>query len=820
MLLTETKLNSSANLSINNYKIYRADHPSGRRKGGSAILVKRCIGHDELPSIVESKYQIAQINLHTENNSIRIAAFYSAPENQVTQNDFLVMLRELSGRFLMGGDFNCKHPRWGSNIVNPRGRVLHDTVIRHSLEVIEPQEPTFYSFDGHMPDILDFFLGKQVEQLIKSKWVQHEMSSDHYPFTLELEIDYPAVTENHGLIKYPFDWAKYKEATGQLANLNLRLKTRQEIDKGVSELTNMIRVAAGIASSANPLTRPQPRYHFSANILALLNAKKVARRRWEQTRFPSDKTTYNRANTELKKALKEERDKSYRTQIESLNARDGSLWKKTKAITKEKVNIPPLHTPNGWCTTAQDKANLFEGILVEQFSPYPATDHEFDELLDTKVSEPHPLSLPTIFVSPGQVRNAINRSRGKKAPGHDEITQPLLKGLHRKGVVMLTHIYNAVIRTTYFPSRWKHAHVVMVKKPNKRSDDPESYRPISLLPLFSKILERLLLPHLMSALAHLLPDTQFGFRQNHSCSHQLHRVVNTVLEAYEKKKVCLGVFLDSEKAFDKVLHKGLLVKIKPHVSDTLFRILKSYLDGRTFAVKCEKSLSASRRIVSSVPQGSVWGPFLYLIYMHDIPLSDGIVSAQFADDTAVLKLARNFDEAGATMQRHLDDIQDWSRKWRLRLNPDKSSMVPFSCLRDPLTTPLQINNSAIPIESSVRYLGLQLDSKLLWNAHISNLVKKIRQRIHQLKALLSRNSPLSMDTKRLLFLSLIRPIWTYACGLWGSAAACHIRRIQVTQNRVLRMIANAPWYVRNSVLHSDMDIPYVTDVISANRMGA
>lgn len=245
----------------------------------------------------------------------------------------------------------------------------------------------------------------------------------------------------------------------------------------------------------------------------------------------------------------------------------------------------------------------------------------------------------------------------------------------------------------------------------------------------------------------------------------------------------------------------------------MYRLLRSYLHGRTFSVKCGQAVSASRPMASGVPQGSVLGPFLYLIYTHDFPSSASSTLAQLADDVAILKRDSSYPLAQEDLQLLLNEISSWCIKWRVKVNTTKSIVVPFTICRKSFEETMVLNGMPIPSSNCVRYLGVQLDSKLTWSEHIKQLVTKVRQRIRQLKHLLGTQSPLTLSTKRLLYLSLIRPIWTYSCELWGATAKSHLNKIQVTQNRVLRLITGAPWYVRNSTLHRDLHIPMVEHVV-------
>ena len=168
-LITETKLAQHIHFFIPNYKIYRADHPSGSRQGGSAILVKRCIAHVEMLPIREYEAQVARIGIKIDGVDYLIGAFYSAPDRQdhrLLMSTLWAVLHEMKQKFLMGGDYNAKHARWASATTNPRGRILCDTIHQLNLEVFHPIEPTHFPANlNHSPDVLDIFLGKGINHM-------------------------------------------------------------------------------------------------------------------------------------------------------------------------------------------------------------------------------------------------------------------------------------------------------------------------------------------------------------------------------------------------------------------------------------------------------------------------------------------------------------------------------------------------------------------------------------------------------------------------------------------------------------------------------
>ena len=201
--------------------------------------------------------------------------------------------------------------------------------------------------------------------------------------------------------------------------------------------------------------------------------------------------------------------------------------------------------------------------------------------------------------------------------------------------------------------------ITLIPKPGKPIYETTSYRPISFLPTLSKLLERMLTNRLLPLLEELktLPDHQFGFRKQHSTVEQIHRITHMISQTLEKKKYCSAVFLDIQKAFDKVWHEGLLYKLKKILPHPYYSILKSYLNNRQFIVKCLDATSATFPIESGIPQGSVLGPLLFSIYTADLPISNEVTIATFADDTALLATHADPTIASSTLQRSLDTME-------------------------------------------------------------------------------------------------------------------------------------------------------------------
>ena len=383
------------------------------------------------------------------------------------------------------------------------------------------------------------------------------------------------------------------------------------------------------------------------------------------------------------------------------------------------------------------------------------------------------------------------------------ITAEVARSLPTRAIVHVTHIFNASLRLSYFPLLWKFATIILFPKPNKPPDLPSSHRPISLLPFFAKILERLILKRILPIITekNILPNTQFGFRASHSTIHQAHRVVDSISYSLEKKLFCNCVFLDISQAFDRVWHDGLLYKLKKFMPPTYYLLIKSYLTDRHFQIRYGSALSDIAVINAGVPQGGILSPILYNIFASDQPTTPNTSVADYADDKAIISINNDPLIASSNLQTHLNSMEKWFTKWRFKVNQSKSVHTTFT-LKHASCPRVFLYGISIPYSPKVKYLGLTLDQRLTWAHHIRIKRLALNHRLRILKPLISNNNSPPFKTKLLIYKTLLKPIWTYGLQLWGNAKKSNILKIQTFQNIALRKIMNAPSYVSNHTLHT------------------
>lgn len=257
-----------------------------------------------------------------------------------------------------------------------------------------------------------------------------------------------------------------------------------------------------------------------------------------------------------------------------------------------------------------------------------------------------------------EVTEVVRKLKNKKSPGLDSVRSLVFKNLSAHAILFYTTILNAIFCVKYFPDAWKVAKVVAMCKPGKPPELPESQRPISLLPIPSKVCEKIMDRRLRSVMDEkgVLPHGQFGFRDRHSTCHALLSFNNDVRENFDAKKSVVAASLDVMKAYDTVLLTGLVYKlIRLDFPASLIKLLHSYLFGRRFVVSLDGFMSREMSLSQGIPEGSVLGPRLFTVYVHDIPTLPYTQVEMFADDTTVRSSSIYPSVAYARVQRHLED---------------------------------------------------------------------------------------------------------------------------------------------------------------------
>ena len=399
--------------------------------------------------------------------------------------------------------------------------------------------------------------------------------------------------------------------------------------------------------------------------------------------------------------------------------------------------------------------------------------------------------LSNIIATEEQVLELMKGVDISKACGYDGIGNKIIKLCSEGFHVYFTYFINLSLSLGQYPSAWKLANVI----PLFKNDNPQhkvNYRPVSLLASFSKICERVVFFHLYNFLMEtgFLYKFQSGFRPGDSTINQLIFLVHKIYEALEDGKEVRAVFLDISKAFDKVWHAGLLRKLEAlGVQSPLLQWFESYLCNRKQRVVIEGQCSDWRTITSGVPQGSVLGPLLFLIYINDITDDLASLPLIYADDTTLLEIVDDPVVSAGRLNSDLHKISVWADKWLVTMNPVKSRNVIFSLKRNKqVHPPLFLSSNIVKDVESHTHLGLTLQSSMSWRKHIVRVFEKASKRLNMLKFVRFKVDRSILTS---LYKSLIRPLMEYGDVIWNNCYDCDSALLDGVQYEAARLVTGA-----------------------------
>ena len=406
-----------------------------------------------------------------------------------------------------------------------------------------------------------------------------------------------------------------------------------------------------------------------------------------------------------------------------------------------------------------------------------------------------------------EIRSTV-KSLNRAAPGWDELTHSTFLSISEFLEEPVKHIINLSFAEGVVPVELKIAKVM----PLFKADDAHSfsnYRPISILPIISKIFEKLVSFRLIKYLTHykILYNYQFGFREKHSTELALHLLNNYIATSFENKTFTLGIFLDFSKAFDTVNFEILLNKLNHYgIRGIPLKLFKNYLENREQHVTYKSTSSTNQTITTGVPQGSILGPLLFLIYINDLAtVSPKLFSIIYADDSNLLLNGESPSALIKTANIELKKVVNWLQSNKLSLNIKKSKYMLFSRKG---TTPIYedklcINNNEIYRVDQIKFLGYIIDEKLSWKPHINYVSLKISKNAAVLRKL---KKHVNVDNIYNLYYSLVYPYLINGIAVWGASGITTLAPIVTLQKRVVRLLTNSGRLDHTVQLFKKLDI--------------
>lgn len=518
-----------------------------------------------------------------------------------------------------------------------------------------------------------------------------------------------------------------------------------------------------------------PWYNRSLNRLS--NKKKrlfrIARHSQCQYKWEAYK---NAASTYLA-ALKASKYSFFHTTLPNmLKSNPKGFWRVFQCNDAQTIS---LTTPNGDPVPSQQCATILNNTFIQSFS----SSRPDNELPHVTPSNFPPMN-PIIF-EPTGIKKIIKNLKLSSSCGADGITSKFLKNTIEYCSIIFKYIFSQSLRSASLPQDWKMGKVVPIFKSGE-THNPLNYRPISLTSIPCKIMEHVIFTHLVNFLEdnNFFCKFQHGFRKSFSCETQLLSFTHDLHTYLDSGFPIDCVFLDFCKAFDKVNHLLLLYKLSVlNIDPAIVNWIRAFLLSRFQFVATNDSVSDMAPVESGVPQGSVLGPLLFLIYINDLPNNISSQICLFADDCVVYRRITTTSDV-ANLQSDLNHVHNWCVTWRMELNTKKCKYMRVSRSNAASSTYV-INNINLESVTAYRYLGVHITNDLSWKHHVEHIISKSNRTLGYIK----RNHFLAPSSlKLLLYTTYIRPQLEYASSVWDPHQSILINAIEAVQNRSVRFI--------------------------------
>ncbi|PFX17087.1 putative RNA-directed DNA polymerase from transposon BS [Stylophora pistillata] len=525
------------------------------------------------------------------------------------------------------------------------------------------------------------------------------------------------------------------------------------------------------------------------------NAFKRAKNTVTKQSYFKDKVTENRNNSRKLWNL-----------IKCLSKDDEGAENSIKELVENKINI----------SDKQSIAEILNSFFVDQPKKLVAAlglGSQTDPPTMTSISQGNSaFDLPRITQK--RVVELLSSIPTHKATGDDGISAKILRIAAPAIAPSLTKLLNHCLSTQIFPNAWKITKVTPVFKGNGSRNEKNTYRPISVLPILSKVLEKHICEYLVNFLKEndLFHPLQSGFRESHSTETALIRLVDQLLFNLDNVKATGLVFIDYKKAFDLIDHNLLLSKLKAlGVGEGSLPLFRDYLSGRRQYVNIDGHHSTQRTLTLGVPQGSILGPILFLVFINDLPATlQHSVADIYADDTTIsysthYTTAPNDISVG--LQTDIDEILNWSADNRMILNETKTKSMLVTGKRlakkmEQSTLQLNVNSTELEQVNSHKLLGVTIDSQLTFDQHVENLCTKLSQRIAVLRKI---RRFLPIDQRKLYYNAMIKQTMLYASTIWTSCSAENLQKVFKLQKHAAHVILGADTEANSVQLFRKLD---------------
>ena len=782
----------------------RRDRPDGY--GGVLLASKQDLVNVEIKLETASELVVSKVELYHQHPLVVVSGYRPTNNDLLYAQKFCDDLRHIANKFpsatlWVSGDLNLPDISWGNESVvgHQYLKSINECFLSTFHELGLTQVVDFNTREGKT---LDLFLTNRPSLICKCASLPGVSDHDMVLTVSDVRAKRLKPTPRKIFLWRRANFASIKDRIGVFS---CNFTSNHSVATPVSHLWDVLSCEMhSILTDCVPTRLASTRFSqpwIDGHIKSLGRRKKRAYRKAGLTGLDRDRSRFR----VLKKQMQHDCREAYNSYVSNMLAEDNTsnckrFWSFIKGKRCDSTGVSPLMKDGILQSDGNTKAEILNDQFVSVF-----TNEDMTSLPDLG-SSPHP-TMPAFTISTEGVRRLLRGLKCHSATGPDGIPAYLLREASEELAPALSLLFQASLHQGKIPAAWKSADVAPIFKKGDRHD-PSNYRPISLTSIICKIMEHIVHSQIIHHLDdhNLLSESQFGFRKKHSCELQLLLTVNDLAGGLRDKEQIDAVLLDFSKAFDKVPHERLLLKLHHiGVRGLLLSWIRDFLTERSQRVVLEGKASSISAVSSGVPQGSVLGPLLFLVFINDMP---DVVKSNirlFADD-ALLYRAINSTEDAEALQEDLARLESWEATWQMPFNPSKCEVLRVTNKKRIVTALYSIHGTTLHLVDAAKYLGVTIQGSLSWKTHIHNITKKANSTLGFLRRNLRR---CPAKTKERAYNTYVRPILEYGSTVWDPQSKDLSHKIEMVQRRSARFV-KADFNQRHSVTDMLQDLRWKT----------